>query len=76
MYEIHVEAGATLCGSLIQQKLVDEIILYIAPIFMGSDAKGLLNLPGLEYMKDKIELSIDDIRAVGKDFRLTIRPIY
>lgn len=74
--EIHVEAGATLCGSLIQQKLVDEIVLYIAPIFMGSDAKGLLNLPGLEYMKDKIELSIDDIRAVGKDFRLTIRPIY
>jgi len=73
--EIHVEAGATLCGSLIQQKLVDEIILYVAPVFMGSDARGLLDLPGLETMKDKIGLSIDDIRAVGNDFRLSIQPI-
>lgn len=70
--EIHVEAGATICGSLIQQKLVDEIILYIAPVFMGKNAKGLLDLPGLETMKDKVELSINDMRAVGNDWRLSI----
>ena len=70
--EIHVEAGATLCGALIQKKLVDEIILYVAPIFMGSDAKGLLNLSGLEFMKDKIELSIKDVRAIGNDLRLSV----
>ena len=73
--EIHVEAGATLCGSLIQQKLVDEIIIYIAPIFMGADARGLLNIPELEAMKDKVELSIQDIRSVGNDYRLLIHPI-
>lgn len=70
--EIHVEAGATLCGSLIKEKLVDEIILYVAPIFMGSEARGLLNIPELEYMKDKIELSIRDIRKVGSDFRISL----
>jgi len=73
--EVHVEAGATLCGSLIQQQLVDEIIIYMAPVFMGSNARGLLDLAGLDEMKDKIELSICDIRKVGKDFRFSIQPI-
>ena len=72
--EIHVEAGATLCGALIQAGLVDEIIIYVAPIFMGADARGLLNLPELQTMSDKIQLEIKDIRAVGKDWRLTVMP--
>ncbi len=70
--EVHVEAGATLCGSLIQAKLVDEMILYVAPVFMGSDAKGLLNLAGLEDMQDLIKVEISDIRKVGNDFRISL----
>ena len=74
--EIHVEAGATLCGALLQQKLVDEMIIYMAPTLMGADARGLLNLPGLDQMKDKIDLDIKDIRAVGNDWRIQALPIY
>lgn len=74
--EIHVEAGATLCGALLQQKLVDEMIIYMAPTLMGADARGLLNLPGLDQMKDKIDLDIKDIRAVGNDWRIQAFPIY
>ncbi|MEE9310748.1 MAG: bifunctional diaminohydroxyphosphoribosylaminopyrimidine deaminase/5-amino-6-(5-phosphoribosylamino)uracil reductase RibD [Cocleimonas sp.] len=73
--EIHVEAGATLCGALLQEKLVDEIIIYMAPTLMGSDARGLFNLPELEQMKDKIDLKIQDIRAVGDDWRISITPV-
>lgn len=68
--EVHVEAGSTLCGALLQQQLVDELIVYMAPNIMGSNAQGLFNLPGLEKMKDKINLHIIDIRAVGNDFRI------
>ena len=68
--EIHVEAGATLCGALIQQNLVDELIIYMAPSLMGSSARGLLDLPGLERMTDKIRLQIKDMRAVGDDWRI------
>lgn len=71
--EIHTEAGATLSGALIQQGLVDEAVLYMAPIFMGSNARGLLNLPGLEQMQDKIQLEVNDIRAVGKDWRIILK---
>jgi len=70
--EVHLEAGATLSGALIQQGLADEILIYMAPVFMGSDARGLLELPGLNQMKDKINLNINDIRAVGKDWRLSL----
>ncbi len=73
--EVHVEAGATLCGALLQQNLVDEIVVYMAPTIMGDDARGLLKLPGLDKMKDKIYLKINDIRSVGDDWRLNITPI-
>ncbi len=69
--EIHVEAGATLCGALIQEKLVDEVIIYMAPTLMGGDARSLLSFISVDTMADKINLQISDIRAVGKDWRIT-----
>jgi len=71
---VHVEAGSVLCGALLKNGLVDEIIIYMAPHIMGDNAKGLFHLPGLEQMKDRIALSITDIRAIGKDVRITARP--
>lgn len=68
--EVMVEAGPTLNGALLQQNLVDEFIIYMAPVVMGDAAKGLLTLPGLEKMQDRIDLSINDIRAVGRDWRI------
>ena len=72
---VHVEAGSVLCGALLKNDLVDEIILYMAPHIMGDAAKGLFHLPGLEEMKDRIELQINDVRFIGKDIRITAKPI-
>lgn len=72
--EIHVEAGATLCGALIQENLTDELVIYMAPHIMGSNARGLLNLPGLEKIKNRINLQIKDIRAIGNDWRIIAHP--
>ncbi|MCW9014964.1 MAG: bifunctional diaminohydroxyphosphoribosylaminopyrimidine deaminase/5-amino-6-(5-phosphoribosylamino)uracil reductase RibD [Gammaproteobacteria bacterium] len=74
--EVHVEAGSVLCGALLQQQLVDEIIVYMAPHIMGDSAKGLFHLPGLDQMKQRIDLEINDIRPIGKDWRITARPKY
>jgi len=74
--EVHVEAGATLCGALLAGHHVDEIVIYMAPTILGSDAKSLFELPQLQTMKDKINLEIKDIRAVGKDWRITAIPLY
>lgn len=69
--ELHVEAGATLCGGLLRAGLVDELVLYLAPHLLGNHARGLFNLPALETMSERINLEIRDIRAVGCDWRLT-----
>ena len=69
--EVHVEAGPTLSGALLQAGLVDELVIYVAPHLMGDDARGLFSLPGLAAMEHRIELNITDMRAVGEDWRIT-----
>ena len=74
MNEIHVEAGQTLTGALLQAGLVDELVIYMAPTLMGSAARGLFHLPALQAMKDRIHLDIKDIRAIGRDWRIIANP--
>jgi diaminohydroxyphosphoribosylaminopyrimidine deaminase/5-amino-6-(5-phosphoribosylamino)uracil reductase len=70
--ELMVEAGAGLNGALLQQGLVDEIVLYLAPCLIGNSAKGLFDLPELSSLSNKATLSLGDIRQVGRDVRLTL----
>jgi diaminohydroxyphosphoribosylaminopyrimidine deaminase/5-amino-6-(5-phosphoribosylamino)uracil reductase len=74
--EVLVEAGGTLSGELLQAGLVDELVIYLAPHLLGSNAHGLFNLPGLETMAGRIALDIQDVRAVGRDWRITARVTY
>jgi diaminohydroxyphosphoribosylaminopyrimidine deaminase / 5-amino-6-(5-phosphoribosylamino)uracil reductase len=71
--ELHVECGARLAGALVQARLIDELILYIAPKLMGEKALGLLRLPGMATMEECIAVEITEIRAVGCDWRLVVR---
>jgi len=68
--EIHTEAGAKLCGNLMQQGLVNELLLYMAPHLLGCDALGAFHLPQLQTMQDRIDLKIKDVRAIGDDWRI------
>lgn len=72
--EVLVEAGSILAGALLEADLVDEIIIYMAPHIMGDNAKGLFHLPAIEKMNQRIGLDIKDIRAVGIDWRITVKP--
>ena len=72
--EVHVEAGPTLAGALLQAGLVDEIVLYIAPLLLGDRARGLFQLPELTQMRERWELETLETRVVGQDWRLTLRP--
>ena len=73
--EVMLECGATLAGSMLQLGLLDELIVYLAPHIMGDGARGLFNLPALQHMADRYELQIDDVRQVGRDIRITARPV-
>ncbi|MFW5451057.1 MAG: bifunctional diaminohydroxyphosphoribosylaminopyrimidine deaminase/5-amino-6-(5-phosphoribosylamino)uracil reductase RibD [Methylophagaceae bacterium] len=69
--DVLVEAGSVLNGALLQENLIDELIIYMAPKLMGDLAKGLFHLPELQTMAQNIDLSISDIRAIGNDWRIT-----
>ncbi|HEY5682089.1 MAG TPA: bifunctional diaminohydroxyphosphoribosylaminopyrimidine deaminase/5-amino-6-(5-phosphoribosylamino)uracil reductase RibD [Sulfuricaulis sp.] len=71
--EVLVEAGATLCGTLLQQGLVDELIIYYAPHIMGSHERAMFALPPLARLAEGINVEISDIRALGKDWRVIAR---
>ncbi|HPQ95814.1 MAG: bifunctional diaminohydroxyphosphoribosylaminopyrimidine deaminase/5-amino-6-(5-phosphoribosylamino)uracil reductase RibD [Thiothrix sp.] len=70
--EVHVEAGPTLAGALLAQGLADELLIYMAPHLMGALARPLFGLP-LERMEERVGLAIQDIRAVGEDWRILAR---
>ncbi|MDH4274860.1 MAG: bifunctional diaminohydroxyphosphoribosylaminopyrimidine deaminase/5-amino-6-(5-phosphoribosylamino)uracil reductase RibD [Gammaproteobacteria bacterium] len=72
--EVLVEAGARLNGALLEAGLIDECIIYIAPLLLGDSARGLFHLPQIATMQDKRALDIIDVRAVGRDWRLLARP--
>lgn len=71
--DILLEAGATLTGAMMEAGLIDELHLFIAPIFMGSEARPLMQLP-LFKMTEKLNLDIVDVRAFGDDWRVIAKP--
>ena len=72
--EVLVEAGATLSTAFIQAGLVDELIVYVAPKLLGSDARSLLNIAGIELMSDSLNFEITDLRQIGHDIRIVLKP--
>jgi len=73
---VWVEAGETLSGALLQAGLVDELIVYVAPKLLGSGARGLCALPGLEKLSDAPEFIFRDVRQVGPDLCLHLVPAH
>ena len=71
--EVLVEAGPKLAGAFARAGLVDEFQLFVAPKFLGSSARPLLDW-SLARMAEAQELEIRDIRAVGNDWRITAVP--
>jgi diaminohydroxyphosphoribosylaminopyrimidine deaminase/5-amino-6-(5-phosphoribosylamino)uracil reductase len=74
--EIQVESGAILSGSLVQQGLVDEFLIYQSPAILGGGAISPFALPRLDKMDDRVHLQWIDSRLIGKDLRLRLKPEY
>ncbi|WP_038903661.1 bifunctional diaminohydroxyphosphoribosylaminopyrimidine deaminase/5-amino-6-(5-phosphoribosylamino)uracil reductase RibD [Dickeya zeae] len=71
---VWVEAGAHLAGALLQAGVVDELIVYLAPTLLGDAARSLCVLPGLEQLSQAPLFDMTDVRQIGPDVRLTLKP--
>lgn len=74
--ELQVEAGAVLCGALLQRELVDEVLIYQAPVLLGGGAVSPFAAPRLDNMGERVHLEWIDSRRIGKDMRLRFTPVY
>ena len=70
--ELHVEAGATLNGTLLAAGLVDELLLYMAPQLLGS-GRPIARLAPLQRLADGLRLQITEIARIGEDLRIRAR---
>ena len=71
--EVMVEAGAGLAGAFFRLGLVDELVIYVAPKLMGSDARAMFDLP-LKLMDESLPVRFADVRTIGRDIRITAIP--
>jgi diaminohydroxyphosphoribosylaminopyrimidine deaminase/5-amino-6-(5-phosphoribosylamino)uracil reductase len=72
MNEIHVEAGHKLNGSLLRAGLVDELLVYLAPLWLGTGA-GMSNWGPLTQLADGLALEFQSAQMVGADLRVLAR---
>jgi diaminohydroxyphosphoribosylaminopyrimidine deaminase/5-amino-6-(5-phosphoribosylamino)uracil reductase len=70
-----LEAGPKLIGAMVEEGLVDEFILYTAPILMGSHATSMMAL-AIQQMDECLALNIRDIRMVGNDILAVVANLY
>ena len=72
IYDVLVEAGASVAGSFIQANLVDELIVYQAPCILGSTANPMLTL-SIEQLSNQHRYVLVSHETVGNDLKLVYK---
>jgi len=76
MYEVNdvlVEAGPTLVGALLKERLIDELLIYAAPTLLGHEGLAIAHLPGICSLKDRIMGRFNQAEHIGEDVRLNLK---
>ncbi len=68
-----VEAGPTLTGALLQAGLIDELLIYIAPKFLGEEGIAMVKLPGFRQLSEHIPGTFATIDGIGPDLRVVVK---
>ena len=70
---VFVEGGPTLAGSLLRDRLIDQVVWY-----HGAKIGGGVGRPAIDgtwtTLDDALDLEITDVRLLGGDVRITARP--
>ncbi len=71
--DVLVECGPRLAGALLSAGLVDEWLLYYAPMLLGSDARPLAALPTISRIASAKRFELSESKQFGPDVRLRLR---
>ncbi|QNE48324.1 bifunctional diaminohydroxyphosphoribosylaminopyrimidine deaminase/5-amino-6-(5-phosphoribosylamino)uracil reductase RibD [Glaciihabitans sp. INWT7] len=70
---VFVEGGPTLASAFVAAGLVDEYLVYLAPVLLGGERLALTDI-GVGTIGDARRLSIDRIESLGDDLLVVARP--
>ena len=68
-----IEAGPRLNGALLKLNLIDELIVYMSPCIMGSDAIDMFDSTAIKKLSDRYYFGIHDLTTIGSDMKITLR---
>ena len=75
-YEVNdllLEAGAKLTGSMLRHGLIDELVVYQAPVILGGAAADMMDLPVITAMDERHELELVDFRRLDEDWKFVYK---
>jgi diaminohydroxyphosphoribosylaminopyrimidine deaminase/5-amino-6-(5-phosphoribosylamino)uracil reductase len=67
--QLLLEGGATLAGSFVRDRLVDQVVGYHAPALLGAGPPVLADA-GVTTLAAALRLRLDDVRQLGDDVRV------
>jgi diaminohydroxyphosphoribosylaminopyrimidine deaminase/5-amino-6-(5-phosphoribosylamino)uracil reductase len=70
--EVHIESGPVLAGAWLETGLVDELLVYQAPVLLGQ-GRPLARLASLKQFEQRMALTLMETRQLGQDLRLRFR---
>jgi diaminohydroxyphosphoribosylaminopyrimidine deaminase/5-amino-6-(5-phosphoribosylamino)uracil reductase len=65
-----VEGGATITGSLVDLQMVDEVVLFIAPMLIGGPAPAVVAGAGVETLASALKLCYTEVKKSGEDLEI------
>jgi diaminohydroxyphosphoribosylaminopyrimidine deaminase/5-amino-6-(5-phosphoribosylamino)uracil reductase len=73
--DLLVEGGAHVAANFHEKDLVNEYVFYLAPALMGGEeGRPVFVGPGSATMADLWRGDLHDVRKVGSDLRVELRP--
>lgn len=73
IYDVLVEAGATVSTAFLQDNVVDELIHYVAPALLGATARPMFNAT-FSRMAQQRRFKLIDLVQLGDDVRFRLLP--
>ena len=69
-----IEGGAGVTGPALSEKLVDELVLFMAPKISGTEGLGWSGALGIDSMGRALQFELLHVEHVGADLMITARP--
>lgn len=71
--EVLFECGPGLAGSLLEEGLMDELIIYLSGKILGNQGRSLFEISEIFDIDDAPSLKIVDVHHLGEDIKLTCK---